>query len=291
MKNKFKINNWIVDPEQCLLVCSPKNYRLEPKAMSLLVILAKAEGELVSRQALFNLLWPNQHVTDYALNTLISNLRKNLENLEGIKGGAKLIETRPKLGYRLNIPIEWLGTTINETGTVSELNSNKQSLSLVNKRVYLSIAIIFVTVSILLIGSVTIGSSKVEMSANENHFQYRYISKITNTVEYSYKNKEGMPICKDRTFEEITRLTFNAGRWTLLSEFSEIMLKHTGRSLLGIKENYYDVYVVTIGKVKTHVDLDFSREDGFTGRANWEIVTEGELLVCKGRSIITSQKI
>jgi DNA-binding winged helix-turn-helix (wHTH) protein len=49
MNQKFKIADWTVDSNQCLLVKGPQNLKLEPKAVALLVVLAEANDELVSR--------------------------------------------------------------------------------------------------------------------------------------------------------------------------------------------------------------------------------------------------
>lgn len=46
--------------------------------MDLLVLLVEANGELVTRQEIMDSVWNNRFVTDYALNNLISTLRKHL---------------------------------------------------------------------------------------------------------------------------------------------------------------------------------------------------------------------
>ena len=95
MQSNFKILHFTVKPTQCVLSGENGDQMLEPKAMALLVELAKANNELVSRAELFQLIWGDQVVTDYALNTLIASLRKSLgEQAEK----PKFIETRPKLG-------------------------------------------------------------------------------------------------------------------------------------------------------------------------------------------------
>ncbi|MCP4271162.1 MAG: hypothetical protein GY781_04240, partial [Gammaproteobacteria bacterium] len=70
MNKEFSIGYWRVDPKQGLLQGEQQFKKLEPKAMELLVILAKAEGKLVSREEIIKAVWPDQVVSDYALNTL-----------------------------------------------------------------------------------------------------------------------------------------------------------------------------------------------------------------------------
>ena len=95
MQSDFKILHFIVKPAQCILSSENGEQMLEPKAMSLLMELANAKNKLVSRAELFQLIWGEQVVTDYALNTLIASLRKNLGD-QAEK--PQFIETRPKLG-------------------------------------------------------------------------------------------------------------------------------------------------------------------------------------------------
>jgi TolB-like protein/DNA-binding winged helix-turn-helix (wHTH) protein/Tfp pilus assembly protein PilF len=105
INDNFIIDVWEVSPTEGVI--SDKNgkqHQLEPKAMALLCVLAKANGNLVSREQLFNQVWPGVVVTEYALNTLISTLRHKLQDKRGKRA---IIETRSKLGYRLVPEVIW----------------------------------------------------------------------------------------------------------------------------------------------------------------------------------------
>ena len=105
INDNFIIDGWEVSPTEGVI--SDKNgkqHHLEPKAMALLYVLAKANGNLVSREQLFNQVWPGVVVTEYALNTLISTLRHKLQDKRGKRA---IIETRSKLGYRLVPEVIW----------------------------------------------------------------------------------------------------------------------------------------------------------------------------------------
>lgn len=106
MSAEFKIGPWSVSPSESILTLKGEQKPIEPKAMELLVILAEAEGELVSRADLMELLWDGRYVTDYALNNLVASLRKHLAADQQI---AEYIKTRPKKGYQLCVPVEQLG--------------------------------------------------------------------------------------------------------------------------------------------------------------------------------------
>ena len=71
--------------------------------MEVLLRLAAAEGEVVSRETLMEDVWKGIVVTDFALSRCIYQLRKNLAQVAGIKDSP--IETLPKRGYRLIWPV------------------------------------------------------------------------------------------------------------------------------------------------------------------------------------------
>jgi DNA-binding winged helix-turn-helix (wHTH) protein len=70
---------------------------IQPRQLQLLAELLKAQGNLVSRDTLLNRVWGIEAtVQPCAIDQAISRLRRNL----GVNGW--LIETRSKLGYRLD---------------------------------------------------------------------------------------------------------------------------------------------------------------------------------------------
>ncbi len=73
---------------------------VEPRVMQVLVMLAGAEGRVVSREQLNAVCWNGQAVGDDALNRAIGEARRALANA----GSGVKIETIPKIGYRLPPP-------------------------------------------------------------------------------------------------------------------------------------------------------------------------------------------
>jgi DNA-binding winged helix-turn-helix (wHTH) protein len=70
---------------------------LAPKTYDLLVALVRHAGRLMTKQELLDLAWPDTHVEEGILSVHVSNLRKALDDRDG---GAPLIETVPRSGYR-----------------------------------------------------------------------------------------------------------------------------------------------------------------------------------------------
>jgi Tol biopolymer transport system component/DNA-binding winged helix-turn-helix (wHTH) protein len=87
-----------VRPSTCEVLGDAGAVRLQPRVMQVLIALARSGGEVVSRRALVEACWGDVAVGDDALNRCIQRLRRLSE--EEAKG-AFVIETVPRLGYRL----------------------------------------------------------------------------------------------------------------------------------------------------------------------------------------------
>ena len=71
---------------------------VEPRVMQVLVVLAEAAGQVVTRGTLFDRCWGGVYVGDDSLNRTIGAIRKIAAD---IAGGSFEIETIPRTGYRL----------------------------------------------------------------------------------------------------------------------------------------------------------------------------------------------
>jgi DNA-binding winged helix-turn-helix (wHTH) protein len=71
---------------------------IEPRVMEVLVTLARAKGEVLSRDALIEACWEGRVVSDDAINRVISRVRKVSELTHGEDF---VLETIAKVGYRL----------------------------------------------------------------------------------------------------------------------------------------------------------------------------------------------
>ena len=103
----FHVADWYVDTEANRIQYGDQDIKLESKVMSLLVYLAKNQGNVVSREQLEADVWANRVISYDALTSCITRLRKVLGD---DSRNPVYIETVPKKGYRLIAPVRWANT-------------------------------------------------------------------------------------------------------------------------------------------------------------------------------------
>jgi TolB-like protein len=97
-KSKVLFGNFEVDLTSRELRKHGMRIRLAEKPFQILELLLKHAGQVVTRQALRQKLWPNTHVGyEHSLNTAVNTLR---EMLGDTAQNPRYIETLPRLGYR-----------------------------------------------------------------------------------------------------------------------------------------------------------------------------------------------
>ncbi|MGI9169172.1 MAG: winged helix-turn-helix domain-containing protein [Caulobacteraceae bacterium] len=88
----FLVGGARIRPTACEVVAGGRRVRLQPRVMQVLVALARAGGEPVSREALVEVCWGAVALSDDALNRCIQRLRRLAET---DIGGAFAVETIP----------------------------------------------------------------------------------------------------------------------------------------------------------------------------------------------------
>lgn len=96
-----------------------QSIRLSPVNMRVLMVLIKQAGETVTRQHLFEQIWPNQVISDDALTRAIADLRAQLKPLSS---ETTLIKTRPKVGYSWQPPVKQISAEM----ILDQSTSNKK---------------------------------------------------------------------------------------------------------------------------------------------------------------------
>ena len=116
----FQLGKWIVRPQRGCIESGNDSVRVKPKSMAVLERLALARGDVVSRNELFDTVWPGGAVTDDVLTHCIVELRKAFGDSAR---NAAVIETIPKSGFRLMLPVE----PVTETAVADALPVGKRT--------------------------------------------------------------------------------------------------------------------------------------------------------------------
>jgi DNA-binding winged helix-turn-helix (wHTH) protein/TolB-like protein len=93
---EFQIGALTVRPSRCEVGNSGRHETLQPRVMQVFVALARADGQVVSRDELVEACWRGLHVADDSISRCIIRLRRLGED-----SGAFSIETVTRVGYRL----------------------------------------------------------------------------------------------------------------------------------------------------------------------------------------------
>ncbi len=102
MSADFQLGDWVVRPQRRLIERGDDAVHIKPKPMAVLECLAAAGGEPVTRNELFDTVWPGGTVSDDTLTACISELRKAFGDTAR---ESRVIETIPKTGFRLVLPV------------------------------------------------------------------------------------------------------------------------------------------------------------------------------------------
>ena len=121
-KTPFKVDGWLVKPALCMMTSATEMRQVEPKVMAVLACLAACPGEPVPRETFMNVVWADVVVTDDALTRCIVELRKIFgDNARQ----PQVIETIPRVGYRLIVPVEPVAAEPAAAGSVPALTMNR----------------------------------------------------------------------------------------------------------------------------------------------------------------------
>jgi Tol biopolymer transport system component/DNA-binding winged helix-turn-helix (wHTH) protein len=137
----FRIAGWAVAPRLNSISQDGKTIRLEPKVMQVLVCLASAPGDVVSKDDLIRKVWSGTFVTDDVVKRCVAELRKAFDD---DPKNPSVIETIPRVGYRLIAPLD-VADTNGATGLTAARPFRRP------RNVFLLLALILVMVALIAI--------------------------------------------------------------------------------------------------------------------------------------------
>jgi TolB-like protein/DNA-binding winged helix-turn-helix (wHTH) protein/Flp pilus assembly protein TadD len=119
----FFVAGWRIDPAASRISRDDEEHKIEPKAMTVLVYLAQHQNQVVSRETLEQVAWPDMVVGYDSLASAVIKLRKAFGD---DAKNPSVIETVPKKGYRLISTV----TTIEAETDSQQIHGSEQKDSL-----------------------------------------------------------------------------------------------------------------------------------------------------------------
>jgi DNA-binding winged helix-turn-helix (wHTH) protein len=98
----YEFGPYSLDSAQMLLRRAGNVVQLQPRALETLLVLVRRRGEVVSKRDLMDSVWPNSVVEEGNLTQNIFLLRREWGKTPE---GEEYIQTLPKRGYRMNMPV------------------------------------------------------------------------------------------------------------------------------------------------------------------------------------------
>ncbi len=125
LQRRVRFGDYELDPRAGELHKNGQGTVLQEQQLKVLLMLIERRGEIVTRDDIKNKLWPNDTVVefDHGINSTIRNLRRALEDNAQ---DSKYIETVARRGYRLMVPVEWIGAEY-RAGKEPSANSGESS--------------------------------------------------------------------------------------------------------------------------------------------------------------------
>lgn len=119
-KGLYKFGNFRLNAETDTLWQDEKLISLSPKAFDLLKLLVTNEGNIVSKEEIFEIIWKDTFVEEGVLTQNIYTLRNILGKDENDK---HIIENITRRGYRISIPVQHIEKIAEEETIKSKVNS------------------------------------------------------------------------------------------------------------------------------------------------------------------------
>lgn len=144
IESGFRLREFRVRPSEGMIEGPDGEVHVAPRSMAVLVHLAKHPGEVITRDAFAKAVWQPAIVTDDALNSCISELRRAVGDPAS---KPRFIKTIPKRGYQLVAPVEPLEDepeAVSATGGSTQAGPNRS-------RTYALLAMLVVVLALALI--------------------------------------------------------------------------------------------------------------------------------------------
>ena len=118
----FYLDDWRIEPQAGRITREFQTISLEPKVMDVLVMLAGNYPNVIRKEEFLETIWAGVNVVPHVLTRAVSEIRRVLND---DPRNPHVIETIPKIGYRLLVPI----TTASPTAKTARPDRPERTIS------------------------------------------------------------------------------------------------------------------------------------------------------------------
>ncbi len=252
----YEFGKFRLDPSAKILFCENKPVSLTPKVFDTLQVFVEHAGRLLEKDELMQKIWQDRVVEESNLTFNIKMLRRALND---DAHEPRFIETVPRRGYRFIAEVKESSSSIN---TRIESDASPAPARPKSKRLYLSIAALFVLMASALVIALSIGRGRIVRSSSpapilstpfkSEKFSttervHAVITPDGNYVAYTgeTEGKENIWLRKLETSENIQIVPPSNGYYLGLA------ISHDGNSLYFVRQHQTDQTPSAIYRVMT----------------------------------------
>jgi TolB-like protein/DNA-binding winged helix-turn-helix (wHTH) protein len=278
MEEDFLLGEWIVRPQRRIIERDGQSVHIKPKPMSVLLCLVTANGAPVSRNELFDAVWPGGVVSDETLTKCIAELRKAFGDTAR---DSRVIETIPKLGFRLVVP----AASLEEEPTVTQTSTAPKTIDTDHLRARRSPGLLVAIGALVFVSLLVIGISRLWQAGEEDA-----ISSDTSTdrAAYPLEQTPGIAVLpfvnmssdpeneyfSDGMSEEILNALANTNRLPVIARTSSFQFKNDNRDVKEIGRMLGVTHILegSVRRADESVRVTAQLIDAITGMHLWSDV-------------------
>ena len=261
----YCLGEWTVRPHRNRIERGSESVHLAPKAMAVLDCLARASNSVVSRQEIFDSVWPGAAVSDDALTQRIAEIRKAFGDSPQ---KSKIIETIPKIGFRLIPPVIPLSEESEANQGFHRPTSSRLAL---NRLTYVVVGLLMVALSLRLFWPV---GPAIQESSTDAESPVVAVLPFVNMSE-----DPGNEYFSDGISEELINLLANVPDLHVISRSSSFSFKGQRLKIADLARELNASLIVegTVRKIDNQVRITAQLIDPTTDKHLWSNSYDREL--------------
>ena len=299
MVEDFQLGEWHVSPRELTLSNTSSEIKIKPKAMDILLAFKVSNKNILSREEIYDFIWPDQVVSNASLNAHIADLRKVLGDNAS---NPTYLKTRSKLGYELLVPIqpisknEIIESSDNQAEEENKINDSATSKT--KKKHFYFIAITLLSIALL----ASLASPSLFKSSSYQNYsleelkskkEFEYLVEIDEKTEWSEESPDGFSYCVDNNhnINTIIRYSETNNSWEFVSDYGNFLIAKPAKKYNNLIRKVNITIPHISGTLEQESEFNFKNFEHFYGYSKWTLRSKEGKKVCNGISYFSANVI